>query len=75
MTYISTLLSFDFTAKIIDNRNITDDSIIALKILFITSTERRLFNWLTQSFFIVKCEEHITFIMYRAEIKSRWSHT
>ena len=57
MTYILTLLSFDFTAKIIDN-NITDDSIIALKILFITSTERRLFNWLTQSFFIVKCEEH-----------------
>ena len=33
MTYMSTLLSFDFTAKIIDNRNITDDSIIALKIL------------------------------------------
>ena len=69
MTYILTLLSFDFTAKIIDNRNITDDSIIALKILFITSTERRLFNWLTQSFFIVKFEEHITFIMHRAEMQ------
>ena len=61
MTYMSTLLSFDFTAKIIDNRNITDDSIIALKIF---STERRSLNWLTQSFFIVKCREHITFIMY-----------
>ena len=38
--------------------------------MFISSTERRLLNLLTQSFFIVKCEEHITFIMYIAEIKS-----
>ena len=48
MTYVSTLLPFDFTAKIIDSRNITDDSIIhsSKNIMFITSIERRLLNWL-----------------------------